>query len=126
MLHDGIEVAAEDLRQVANRLDKIAERVKSEREAEMAQIVVSMLSSVANIMGKGPDETASAIFEAIVRDHRTLQQQMIAMLAGVLYRYAEAQWDGRNEAAVRMCAMIAQLLEDESYALDGKVFLPVI
>jgi len=88
--------------------------------------IARILSDAVNPMGSDTKDIAESIDTAIEREHRTLQQQTIAVLAQVLYAYADAPSDGRNAAAVRLCQHVKATLDAEQWAYNDKVRLPTI
>lgn len=93
---------------------------------EMVEDMIRDLSDAVNVMTVKEDGIARLIAERLQREHRTLQQSMVRVLAGALVHYADARSDGRNAAAVRMCGTIKETLEAETYSIDGEVHLPTI
>jgi hypothetical protein len=61
------------------------------------------------------------IVEALLREHRTLQQSMTgAMLAWIVYLASLKEgwnWDLRNEAAVKIAKQIVEKVPDVKYGL---------
>lgn len=93
---------------------------------QMVEDMIIDLSSAVNVMSTDEDAISKMIVDRIQREHRTLQQSMIKVIAGVLVHYADASSDGRNEAAVRLCRDVRETLDSQTWAIDGHVVLPTI
>jgi hypothetical protein len=83
---------------------------------------MELISSAIN--GASPSLIADLITGEIRRDHRYLQNELINALIGVISRYADTGWDGRNKVAVAQCRLIDELIKDEMLGA-GKDRTPV-
>lgn len=73
---------------------------------------VAALSRAVNVMGQ-EDVAVAAFAEALMSDHRTLQQGMVRVITKALALYGkEARTDLRNEAAVSLCRKLTPVIEE--------------
>jgi hypothetical protein len=102
--------------------------METNKYEQLAEGLVSELLQAVNVMSVREDKVAKAIADKLAREHRTLQQGVVRVLAGVLVHYAGHSYDGRNEAAVRMCGLIHKALINEHFSSEGdtKVYLPTV
>ena len=74
--------------------------------------------------------TQDEFIKAFVSEHRTLQQSAIQLLLNTLLRcgelYEHSRFDGRNEAAYKICKAIKDCCEEKELTYEGKVRLPCI
>lgn len=70
---------------------------------------VKILSDVAN--SRSPKEMADLMTYEISRDHRYLQGEMVEALIGVISRYADVSYDGRNKLAVAECRLLDAVID---------------
>ena len=60
--------------------------------------------------------------DRVMREHRTLQQQMFRLFLGVVERWAEQNhWDARNEYTVKKSKEIIRLLEENGSSYISSV-----
>lgn len=59
--------------------------------------------------GTNPKRLADEIVANLTSEHRTIQQSFLSAVKLALYQYANAQHDGRNEAAVQWAKQVADL-----------------
>lgn len=83
--------------------------VQSEKFDKVKEIM-SQLIAETNSMGD-QDVVAAAITEAIVNDHRTLQQNFWRVMFSATAQYADAGSDPRNAASVEACGLIKDTLK---------------
>jgi len=90
--------------------------LNDKREAEE---IVRKLSNFVNTMSRNPEHFVNAV----MREHRTLQQSMFGVFMACVSQWAvlsdEGQYDLRNEATVKMSKKIMS-------ALDGECYVPLI
>lgn len=73
---------------------------------------MAALSRAVNVMGQ-EEAVAEAIANALMSDHRTLQQGMVRAITKALTIYGkEARTDLRNEGAVSLCRKITPAIEE--------------
>jgi len=78
---------------------------------EKVKELMNQLIDETNTMGC--DElVADARFDAIVRNHRTLQQGFWRIMFDVADKYKDINHDLRNEAAVKACGKVTEALKD--------------
>jgi len=80
--------------------------------------VEAIQRDLSNALNGGGVNTVATFVEALVHDHRTLQQGTVRWFIEVLVTYGAvcsaddgALIDGRNEAAVKLCQEIADLVD---------------
>jgi hypothetical protein len=88
--------------------------------------IVNELAKELNSVSSDAGVKSQQFVDALEGEHRTLQQGIIRVLAGVIYKYADSPCDGRNESAVRLCADLKRTLDKEEWAVNGRVLLPFI
>tara|TARA_Y100000034_G_C6794193_1_gene355817 strand:- start:125 stop:430 length:306 start_codon:yes stop_codon:yes gene_type:complete len=94
-------------------MDKITEQklkeleLKQEREENVKRII----RDLCNVLNYGHQtEVTEAAFDALIRDHPTLQASFWRFIKSLATRYKDTpRVDLRNEAAVKLCADIAAL-----------------
>ena len=99
--------------------DELKRHIDKQERAEHIKGLVEELSTALNVMGR-EEEVAEAFFKAITCEHRTLQQCLMGVLFKTIHSYKDAPHDLRNEAAVKACERIDELLEGE------EIYLPFI
>ena len=66
------------------------------------------------------EEFTSAFINAIMHEHRTLQQGVMRSIYNLILEWAKAEelgyYDGRNEATVKFCQSIKALAEKDNVA----------
>jgi len=79
---------------------------------------------LSHALNGGGFNTVATFVDALIRDHRTIQQATVRWLVEVLVSYGESCcWDGaanaglglydrRNEAAVELCKQISALVDE--------------
>lgn len=91
-----------------------AEDVEEYREA--AEKIVSFFADETNNIGLNEPAFAQALVNAMHRQHRTLQANVIRVLQHFLVEYGKrdgVRWtDLRNEAAVELCKQLTPILTD--------------
>lgn len=90
--------------------------IEKKARAERVNDLVLALSRELNVMGKEA-EVAEAFLVAVKGEHRTLQQCLMGVLFKTIHGYAGAPHDLRNEASVRACERINELMEGEDIHL---------
>lgn len=62
------------------------------------------------------DEVANKIFECIISEHRTLQQNFWRMMFDVIKQYGSDKtlYDGRNADSKRVCQLLSQVIDKEN------------
>lgn len=71
----------------------------------------------------------NGVAKRLEENHRTSQQGMIGVLLTIIYKYGKEHptwFDGRNEAAKRICGMLAEWMEEHDMVYEGKIHLPLI
>ncbi len=94
---------------------------ESDLGMEEAKKIVEQLSSYVNNMGHNPE----AFAEYVMREHRTLQQQMFRLMLVSIKKWAETKegwYDLRNEDTVRICKKL-QLILDSEFGGGGVRFI---
>ncbi len=82
-------------------------------EDETLQKMVQQVAKLVNNMGFDYEKGSEIIAKALIKEHRTLQQNIIRLLAGSIVKYAELSFhDPRNEDAVKWAKKVAEI---ESY-----------
>ncbi len=76
---------------------------QDERGKEFAEV----FGQFVNTMGGGPDRKIA--IEAMMRDHRTLQQGMMRFCIEYIEAMAEQSHDLRNEASVKLAKKIVKI-----------------
>lgn len=79
------------------------------------KIVGEAITSAVNSMHVKEEKAGAQIAEAILQDHRTLQQKAIGLVIQCLYAIGqtEMEWtDARNEASIKQARKFAQLVDD--------------
>jgi len=75
-----------------------------------AKDAVVALSKLVNIMGHDVDE----FVDLLMREHRTLQQQIFNLMMASIQRWADAEhYDGRNEFTVLKCRELKTLFDTQ-------------
>jgi len=78
---------------------------------ELAKKMINDLSSHVNNMGLDENEFADEFFQALAREHRTLQASIVRVLLKGLVRYGEnISTDLRNEAAKKACKAVSDVI----------------
>lgn len=95
-------------------------------DEQVVDDMITSLSEMVNVMTVKENELARMIVDRLQREHRTLQQSMVCVIAGTLYNYADARSDGRNEAAVKLACDVRETLESNGWSIDGRVYLPLV
>jgi hypothetical protein len=83
-------------------------------EQEQAQQAVRVLSDFVNSYSHNP----KAFVEALSREHRTLQQSATSLMLAWFTHLAslhEGEYDGRNEASVKMAKLIQPILVENYF-----------
>ena len=94
---------------------------------ELIDQAVENLQDALNDISFGADEASEILLISIENTHRTLQQETIGTLINTIIKYADTKWfDLRNEASVKLCQTIRDLLIREGLIYDGKIRLPFI
>ena len=84
----------------------VVERNYKKESEEKAQAVVRDLSDWVNEMGHNNQD----FVEAVMREHRTLQQQMFEVMLACVAEWAKTEYyDARNEFCVLKCREIMTL-----------------
>ena len=87
----------------------------TQRQEDWKQLLDNMFDML-NCMG-GDKKTAEVIFEKLCGQHSTIQQGYWRVMQMVIEKYADARYDGRNEASVGWCRRIKELNEEHAHHL---------
>jgi hypothetical protein len=120
---------------VSNRLDQITDPIvikaynheKKENEVVNTVSATSLARSItseqlitliyywANNMAMSPERTGSAWGQALMKEHRTMQQTSIALFFQILYTIGnETEYtDARNEASIEACKKLVELVKKD-------------
>jgi hypothetical protein len=72
--------------------------------------MIQQVARLINNMGFDYEKNAEIIAKALIREHRTLQQSIIRLLAGSITKYAElSSHDPRNESAVEWAKKVSEI-----------------
>ena len=89
-----------------------------DKEKAEAKELAGKLSSLLN---GGSNSTSEAFVEALLNDHRTLQQCFARMVVLWIHKQAERCkddcFDLRNEGTVKMCKRLDEVIEGEDHYL---------
>lgn len=88
------------------------ERIQESREGK----ALNALTDALNSLSWNPETFA----QAVLLEHRTLQQSLMRTIVRVIREVANSHYDGRNEASVKLCKELV-----ESGILDNNP-LPLI
>lgn len=87
-------------------------RAKQNKETtDKVNEAVRLLSEAVNVMGQ-EDVAATALAQALCREHRTLQQGIIRAMTDAMRQYSHIDYDMRNEAAVKLCKVLAPIIDN--------------
>ncbi len=82
-------------------------------EDDMREVVNKLGDLINNFDTRGQ---ADAFCKALMRQHRTLQQNFWGVMIKVIFEYAETdRYDLRNEASVQLCKKLKKFLEEEGW-----------
>lgn len=81
----------------------------NKKEKESAKEIIEKLSRTSNNMAFDQKLFAKELADNLKREHRTLQQGLIKVLAEVFGELASSNFDMRNEAAVEWCKKFNEL-----------------
>jgi hypothetical protein len=83
---------------------------RTKMKDESLQEMVQQTAKLVNNMGFDYTEGSEIIAKALIKEHRTLQQSIIRLLAGSIAKYAELSFhDPRNESAVEWAKKVAEI-----------------
>lgn len=82
---------------------------RQHEQKECAKEIIEKLSRTSNNMTFDHKQFAQQLADNFRREHRTLQQGMIKVLAEFISEVAEQHTDMRNEAAVNWCKEVKKI-----------------
>lgn len=88
------------------------EKKEFERELQQKKVaceIIQKLSRTSNNMTFNPREFAELLATQFIREHRTLQQGMIKVIAEFISIVAEQHTDLRNQAAIDWCKEVKKI-----------------
>lgn len=88
---------------------EIKELKRKHAQEECAKEIIEKLSRTSNNMTFDHKEFAAQLADSFRREHRTLQQGIIKVLAEFISEVAEQHTDMRNEAAVQWCKEVKKI-----------------
>jgi len=83
-------------------------------DTKIGETFADQFSSFCNSMGNGPKTVA---IDKMIRDHRSIQQNMMRFCLAFIARMAEQSSDLRNEASVELAKQIMDRTDYEARAL---------
>lgn len=86
-------------------------QLREAQEAREATQAADALTDYVNVMGR----KYGAFVAAILRSHRTLQQNVMRMFMQLVKAWSESRYDGRNEATVKLAKEIMEAVGDSIY-----------
>jgi hypothetical protein len=72
------------------------------------------IDTLCNVLNSfSAERTDDMLVDALLHNHRTLQQSFWRTINGAMHKYAKVEYDLRNEGSVRMCERLAEVIDKE-------------
>ena len=96
-------------------MDKeMQETINYEEDAyDKGKKVASDLTKALNTMTYEKEVTRGFVDE-IIQSHRTIQQSTMRAIYSLIMRWADSNYDARNQSTVEFCQKIKKMIEDEN------------
>ena len=75
------------------------------------RVAVDQLCNVLNSFSA--ERVDVMLVDALLRNHRTLQQSFWRTINGAIHKYAEVDFDLRNGGSVKMCQELAKVIDEK-------------
>ena len=93
--------------------DMNQESVNSLEEEFLEEVQKHTVELVDYVNSHSTDRVAEGMWRGVSHSHRTLQQNFWRTILKVAEKYSQNRFDDRNEASVKFCERLTQLVKDE-------------